>query len=137
MFLFLYILRNRLFEIKRQDKHAHGGAVDALREDKLRGVGKVGSVLVEHIAQAEAEFQFGNELEERHVEVAAQTRFDHEIKRLCTKFRLLVAHEVVHRLHAGNDIRAEVVEALSAELKVHRQADVAGFHVLRLLLAVA
>lgn len=137
MCLFLYIPRKRLFEIKRQDKHAHGGAVDALRENKLRGVGEVGSVLVEHIAQAEAEFQFGDKFEERHVEVAAQTCFEHEIKGFRTQFRLLVAHEVVHRLHAGDDIGAEVIEALPAELKVHRYADVARLHVLRLLLAVA
>ena len=135
--VFLYIPRKRLFEIKRQDKHAHGGAVDALRENKLRGVGEVGSVLVEHIAQAEAEFQFGDKFEERHVEVATQTCFEHEIKGFRTQFRLLVAHEVVHWLHAGDDIGAEVIEALSAELKVHRYADVARLHVLRLFFAVA
>ena len=125
----------RLFKVESEDKHADGGAVDALRVDELGGVGEVAAIFVERIAEAEAEFKFGNEFEERHVKVAAQTRFKHKVERLGTQFCLLVGHEVVHRLHAGNDVGAEVVEALPAKLKVNGYANVTGFHVLRLFLA--
>lgn len=63
----LWVKPPRLFKVERKHHHVGRGFIDAFCVDMLSRVGKVVALLVKHIAQAEAEFQFWNQFEERQV----------------------------------------------------------------------
>ena len=65
---------HELFEIKSQNYHLRHGFFDRLREFEFhRVVLEVGSVVTENVAEAEAEFQFGDEFEVWQIEVTAES----------------------------------------------------------------
>ena len=122
-------------EIERKHHHVGRGAIHALREDELRGVAQVAAVLLQDVAQAEAEFQFGYELEEGQVEVAPQAHLDGHVEGLRAQLGLLGRREVVHGHHARHDVGAVVVETRGTDLQVEGQGHVGRAKVLRVGLA--
>ena len=98
------------FEIEAERNHVECGAVHALREEILRRIGQVGTVLAQDVVKAKAEFEFGDEFEEREVDVAPHAHFQRCGIGVGAEQGLLSAGQIVHRCDAGNDIRPIVVE---------------------------
>ena len=118
-----------LFEVEGEDDHGRCGPVDALGVDELGGVGEIGTVFLQDVVEAEAEFELGDELEEGEIEVASESGFEHHVEGLGLELGLLACREVVHGGDAGDDVGAIVVEAWCGDLEVDGQAYVAGLHV--------
>ena len=108
--------------------------VYALRVDQLRGIGQVGPAALQHVAEAETKFEFGNQFEERQIEVAAEARFEKHLRGLRAQQRVLARREVIHIARSGQDIGAIVVEARRGGLQVGGKAHIGRLHVLRLAL---
>ena len=124
--------KSRLFKIKREDKHRHRGAVEALRVDKLRGVGQVRALLVKNIAETQAELQFGNKFKERHIEVASHTHLQHYVEGFRAHLGVLARRQVNAGLDAADDIGAEIVETRGGHLEVNGHGYVGALHGLRI-----
>ena len=68
----LYFVQLSL-EIEGQNHHLCRAAIHAMRELEHTLVCEVGAMVVDDVAQPEAEFQFGNEFEIRKIEVTTTT----------------------------------------------------------------
>lgn len=120
----------RLLEIEIEDYHIGGSAIYALGEDVLRGVSDVVAVLLQDIAETKAELEFGDEFEEGHIDVTAETHLKVGLKRLRAELHVLGRREVVLRHHTSESIGTIIVESLRTELEVNGHGNVCGLHVL-------
>lgn len=117
----MYVEACVLFEIEAEDNHlcvclAHGfGEAEHISVAKLVWV-----IGVEAVAKTINELQFGTELEERQVEVAAETYLRADV----VAFQLYVigalAAEVYHRVETCHEVRTMVVEPWRGENEVER-----------------
>lgn len=114
-----------LFKIEVEGDHAESGFVDALGVDFLCGVGEVVACFLQDVVESEAEFQFGNEFEERQIDVAAQTCFQHEGEGARFDERAFACGEVIHWRDACHDVGAVVVEARRGNFEVGGNGKVA------------
>lgn len=126
----------RLFEIEGQDKHALRSLVQAFGKYLLRGIGQVGTVLVQHVAKPKAEFEFGNKFEEGQIEITAHSDLQHHVEGLGLDFGVFTTGQVVGRLYASDDIGAEVIETRGTDFEIERQGYEGGFHILRFAFSV-
>ena len=120
-----------LLEVERQDNHVAVASVDGLCVLHQRAVDEVATVLLDDIEQAEAKLQFGDELEERQVDVASHAHLKVEVEGLEPQGIVFAGREVHHRIDAGYEVRAEVVVARGGELQVDGYGDVGALEDLR------
>lgn len=122
-----------LLEIEGEGNHFGSGFVHGVGVNEHVGVLQLAGVLiVEHVAKAEHEFKFGTELEERKVDVAAQTQFKEAVHTFKLYVFFGVSGEVEHGREAGHYVGTVVVVAFCSEDKVERRRNVNAFQVLLL-----
>jgi len=122
--------RNDLLKIECDDDHLRLSLVDGVCEDELIGVGEVVSLLVDDVGEPIGELDFRDELEERPVEITAESRFQIAVEAVEQQVFLFFHGQVVHRIHTHHGIRTVVVEPLAGDFQVDRQGDIGGLHVL-------
>lgn len=86
---------------------------------------------VEAVGQAEHEFQFGTELEERKIEVAAYAGLKEDIVALELQYVIVPPAEVDDGVEPRHDIRAVVARTLRGVDEIRRAGDVDRLEVLR------
>ena len=130
------LVNKHLLKIEVEDHHICRSTVHALRKDKLRGIRDVVAVLFQDITQPEAELDFGDKLEERHIKVASQSHLKIGLEGLCAEFGMLGRGKVVLYHGSRKGIGTVVVVAAGTELEIDRNGDVGRLHVLALARAV-
>lgn len=111
------------------------GFFDCLCEYGFALVIKFGAVGLEHIGQTKAELQLGTELEKRKIIVTAQSYLEVQAKRLSCYIGLVFGGEVIHSIDTSNYIGPIVIMTRSSYLKIERDSNVCGLHILIVLLA--
>lgn len=106
-------------------------AIDGLRVFQQSAVDEVAAVLLDDVEQSEAELDFGDELEERQVEVTPEAYFQVEVEGTEPQGFVLAGCEIDHRVDAGNEVGTEVVVAWSCELHINGHGDVGALERLR------
>ena len=120
-----------LLEIEDEGDHFGGGAVDGLGIFQEGSIDEVGAVVSEDVTQAEAELQFGNELEIREVDIATHTYFDVTVETFGEQGTVLAGGEVDGGRYADGRIGTEIVVARRSYLEVNGNSEIGRFEVLR------
>ena len=105
-----------LLEIQRKDYHVARTAFYAVGEFHHGFVQQVVAFLANDVCQAEAEFQFWNELEVGQVYVASHAHLQIAVKGFCLEGFLVVVVEAEGGCKAHGEVGAEVVVAWCGEL---------------------
>ena len=125
-----------LFEVKADDDHLGVTTIYRLGEDESTRVGEVVTLFADDVRETVSKFDFGDELEERIVEVATETHFQIAVEAVVEQVPSPLHGEVEHRVHACHHVGTVVVEAFGRNLDVEGNGDISGFHVLVLPLVV-
>ena len=86
-------------------------------------------ISIESVAESVDELQFGAQLEERQVEVAAYAELQRERCALQLQRVGALARKVYHRRHTSHEVRAVIVESRRREYKVASHSNVRRLHV--------
>ncbi len=120
-----------LFEIESEDHHIRFHFLQRLGHlDCLRVVDEVGAVMFQDVGEAEAEFHFGVELEEREIEVDAESDGKVEVGGIEHQALASFLAYVVGAHDADGGVRTAVSETVSGDLEVEGKDYVCAFHVL-------
>ena len=97
----------------------------------------VGVSGIEAVAQSVHELQFGSQLEERQVEVAAESHLSAYVVAFEADVVGALAAEIYHRVDTGYEVRTVVVEPRGCEYEVECGGDVHRLEILVLLSGLA
>lgn len=120
-----------LLKVNTEDNHVAVRLVERVGEFHHARIDEVVTLLLQNVCHAEAELQFGYELEVTQIDIATETNLKVAVSRLQTKSLMLLGGKIDRRSYTGNDIRTEVIISRSGKLYVERYRDDGATQVLR------
>ena len=105
-----------LLEVNSQGYHLGVGVIDGVGVLHQRPVDEVGAFLFQDVEESEGKLQFGYQLEERQIDVAAQAYLEEAVEGFSGDGTVLVVREVYGRRSTRYKVGTEVVVSRSCHL---------------------
>ena len=122
-----------LFEVECEHYHFGSGFGERLCELVfLRVIDQIRTVVGKHVAETEAEFYFGIELEIGQIEIAAESYAEIYVAGFELQYVAAFLGHIESRHHAGSNIGARITVAHTAEFYVDGKYDERRFYILAL-----